>query len=261
MPDQSIIPREIEGFNSYINQTNDYLILGSPTNAVRFGWTAQNLSDWQGFQSDWNPLYLKYSDKKESYTTAIKNSLIAIVLNAITYDRENKLILKIKATVGLTPDDCAVFKIPLSYVGTMMTKLAGKTGGDKHKTTMTDEKVYPELKPIGGGFLKIGASLESKESGRPHKPEGYDLLEYKVAVFYSGTSDLPTQLNDARFTPGYSSKASFMLDTNVFTSNLPATTLGEAVPLKVAVFFFRWAKSKHPTLDGPWNGPFTTPLL
>jgi hypothetical protein len=95
MPDRSIIPREIEEFNSYITQSNIYLILGSPTNAVRFGWTAQNLLDWQDIGTEWEPLYFKYSDKKEYYTTAIKNSLVAIVAKAIVYDRENKLILKI----------------------------------------------------------------------------------------------------------------------------------------------------------------------
>jgi hypothetical protein len=261
MPDRSIIPREIEEFNSYIIHTNDYLILGSPTNAVRFGWTAQNLLDWQAFRTEWELLYFKYSDKKEYYTTAIKNSLVAIVAKAIVYDRENKLILKIKATVGLTPDDCAVFKIPISFVSPGLTKLAGKSGGDKNKTTITEEKVFPQIKPVGGGFVKIGANLFSKESGRPHKPEGYDMLEYKVAVFYSGTADTPTQVSDPRLSLAYSSKAGFMADLNVYTSNLPVLVADAVPPAKMAVFFFRWAKSKHPNLDGPWSGPFKTVLL
>ena len=256
-----IIPRDIDGFNSYINQTSNYLPIGSPTNAVRFGWTSQNLSDWQAFQSDWNPLFLLYSDKEESYTTAIKNKLVGIINKAIIYDRENKLILKIKATVGLTMDDCAIFRIPEIFASFQMSKLPGVSGTDKNKTTSTSELVYPELKPVGGGLLKIDCFVEKKSSGRACKPDGFDLIEYKVAVFYSGTSGLPTEFTDARFSLGYSSKASFILDTNVFTTNLPATKPGVAVPLKMAVFFFRWAKSKHPTLDGPWSGTFSTPLL
>ncbi|MGD0710660.1 MAG: hypothetical protein ABR968_05705 [Bacteroidales bacterium] len=261
MPDRSIIPRDIDKFNSYITRTNDYLILGSPTNAERFGWTAQNLSDWQAFRTEWEPLFFKYSDRKDTYTTAIKNSMEAIIANAIIYDRENKLILKIKATVGLTVTDCYTFSIPISYSMPRLSTPQGEKSADTHKTTMTEERVFPQLKPVGGGMIKIDCFQFVKGSGRAHKPEGYDLLEYKVAVFYSGTSDIPTQFTDTRLTLGYSSKASFMLNTNVFTSNLPATELGEAVPLKMAVFFFRWAKSKHPDLDGPWSGPFNTPLL
>jgi hypothetical protein len=261
MPDQSIIPRDIDGFNIYLSQTNDHLILGSPTNAVRFGWTSQNLSDWQDFKSDWDPLYFKYSDKKGGYTTAIKTKLEVIIAKAIIYDRENKLILKVKSTVGLTPDDCIIFKVPKSYAITSLSPHQSAMTSEPNKTTTTSERVFPQLKPVGGGLVKIDCLLWEKGSGRAHKPEGYDLIEYKVAVFYSGTSDLPTQFTDARFSLGYSSKASFMLDTNVFTSNLPATEPGAAVPLKMAVFFFRWAKSKHPNLNGPWSGPFTTPLL
>ena len=33
----SIIPRDIKGFNQYLNQTCAYLMIGTPTNAVRFG--------------------------------------------------------------------------------------------------------------------------------------------------------------------------------------------------------------------------------
>lgn len=261
MPDRSIIPREIEEFNSYIIHTNDYLILGSPTNAVRFGWTAQNLLDWQTFRTDWNPLYFKYSDKERSYTTVIRNKLEGIIANAIVYDRENKLILKIKATVGLTPDDCAIFNIPLNFVTPGLTKLAGASGGDKNKTTITEKKVYPDIKPIGGGFVKLACHEETTGSGRAHKPEGYDLVEYKVAVFYSGTADTPTQVSDPRLSLAYSSKAGFIADMNVYTSNLPALAADAVPPAKMAVFFFRWAKSKHPNLDGPWSWPFKTVLL
>jgi hypothetical protein len=132
---------------------------------------------------------------------------------------------------------------------------------DINKTSMTEEKVYPRIKPVGGGFVDIGAYVEKKESGRPRKPDGYDLLEYKVAVFYSGTADVPTQVDDARLTLAYSTKAGFMADTTIYKSNLPVLAAGAVPPAKMAVFFFRWAKSKHPDLDGPWSGPFKTVLL
>ncbi len=259
--ERTIIPRDIEGFNLYINQTNDYLILGSPTNAVRFGWTAQNLSDWQDFRTDWEPLYFSYSDKKGGYTTAIKTKLETIIANAVIYDRENKLILKVKATVGLTVDDCTIFRIPQSYASPQMIKLPGTSIADKNKTIATLEGVYPRLLPTIGGFVKVECFLEIAESGRAHKPEGYDLVEYAVAVFYRGTTNLPTAATDTRLTVVHSSKATFVLQTATMTSNLPALAEDAIEPSKIAIFFFRWAKSKHPNLDGPWSGPFKTPLL
>jgi hypothetical protein len=87
------------------------------------------------------------------------------------------------------------------------------------------------------------------------------LVEYAIGIFNSGTSGLPTHSTDPRLTLGYSSKARFILPTAGMTNNLPALSAGAIEPLRFAVVFFRWAKSKHPTLDGPWSGPFTTPLL
>lgn len=261
MPDRSIIPRDIEGFNSYISITNDYLILGSPTNAVRFGWTSQNLLDWQAFRTEWDPLYFQYSDRKGSYTTVIKTSLEAIIANAIIYDWDNKLTLKIKATVGLDASDCSAFRIPLFYSLPLTSKSSVAKSGDTNKTSITLEGVYPRITPKGGGFVEIACHLVSEGSGRAHKPHGYDLAEYKVAVFYSGTAGVPTHAEDPRLSLAYSSRAGFRLDTTVFTSNLPILAANAVPPAKMAVFFFRWAKSKHPNLDGPWSGPFNTPLL
>jgi len=259
--ERAIIPRDIDGFNIYINETNDHLVLGSPTNAVRYNWTSQNLSDWQGFQSDFNKLYLLYSNRKGSYTTDIKNDLENIVKAAVGYDKVNKLILKVKATVGLDSTDCSTFRIPFSYASPLSGSQSAAPSKDKHKTIATDEAVYASLVPVIGGFVKIDCHLEAEGSGRPHKPAGCDLVEYKTGVFYWGTENLPAHAEDTRLNLAYSSRASFVLDTTAMTTNLPAIKEGTIEPTKLAVFFFRWAKSKHPGLDGPWSGPFSTKLL
>jgi hypothetical protein len=261
MPDQSIIPRDIEGFNIYLTLTNNFIITGSPQKYVQYNWTAQNLSDWQAFKTEWDPLFFKYSDRKGGYTTDIKNDLENIILAAIAYDKVNKLILKVKATVGLTSEDCSTFRIPQSYASPLSNSHEVAQGGDKHKTTMTGEAVYPRMKPMGGGFVEICCHPKAEGSGRAHKPDGFDLVEYKVAVFYWGTKNLPAHATDNRLSTAYSSKAGFTLDTTNFTTNLTAVAEGDIEPTKLAVFFFRWAKSKHPELDGPWSGPFNTPLL
>jgi hypothetical protein len=258
---KTTIPRDIKGFNQFIIQTCAYLILGAPTNAVRFNWTAAALAQWQLFLSQWTPLFNLYSNKKESYTTVTKTKLEGIIANAVIYAKTNKLIELIKATASLNADDCAMFNLPQSLaVPSVSTHSIAKTK-ELDKTIVSPEAVYPKLIPLVGGFLKIKAFTNITQSGRAHKLKGFDLLEYAVGIFNSGTSGLPTHASDPRLTVDHSSKASFILSTASLTANIPALAAGATEPLRFAVIFFRWAKSKHPTLDGPWNGPFTTPLL
>ena len=116
MYSKTIIPRDIKGFNQFISQTCAYLILGTPTNAVRFNWTPAYLSAWQAFLTAWMPLFTLYSNKKESYTSVTKTKLDGIIGNAIIYARTNKLIELIKATASLNADDCVMFNLPQTLV-------------------------------------------------------------------------------------------------------------------------------------------------
>jgi hypothetical protein len=257
----TIIPRSIKVFNTYIVKTNAYLILGSPTNAVRFNWTAANLTAWQNFLSLWTPLFNLYSDKKESYTTAIKNKLLGIIGNAVIYAQTNKLIELVKATASLNADDCAVFNLPAKLAIPSTSTHSVTKAKELDKTIIPSELVYPKIIPIGGGILHIKAYTEKAQSGRPHKLKSFDLLEYAIGVFYLGTTGLPTHPTDVRLAIAHSSKANFKIPTNAMTSNLTALAAGATEPSKIAVMFFRWAKSKFPDLDGPWSVAFTTPIL
>jgi hypothetical protein len=261
MPNHSIIPRNIKAFNLFITQTCAYLILGTPTNAVRFNWTAANLTAWQAFLTAWNPKYLLYANRKGGYTTDIKTDLEAIIANAVLYAHTNKLIELIRATVSLNALDCSTFNLPatLAVVSTGGLRTAVTT--EANKTIATTELVYPKLIPTAGGFVQVLCFTEVAKSGRSHKLEGYDLVEHAVGVFYLGSANLPTHATDGRLTTAHSSKAGYILPTASLTANLTALTAGTVEPAKIAVFFFRWSKSKHPEHDGPWSGPFTTPLL
>jgi len=258
----AIIPRGIKEFDLYIRQTYAYLILGTPTNASRYNWTAIFVAQWLAYLNQWTPLYLLYEDKKGGYTTDVKNDLLAIIENAIKYAEENKLIELIRATAVLTSKDCSTWHLPAS--------LALPTGGTHHiltETTETDrtapttEAVFPKLIAQTGGMVRCKCYTEAAESGRAHKLAGFDLIEYSFGVFYSGTANLPTVATDTRLTIAHSSKASFVLPTAGITDNLTALAAGAAAPAKILVIFFRHAKSKHPTLDGPWSVAFITVLL
>jgi len=257
----TIIPRSIDKFDEFLIRTCAYLILGSPTNAVRFNWTQASLSAWQAFLTAWTPLFNLYSDKKAGYTTNVKNKLEGIISNAVIYARNNKLIELVRATASLNTDDCSAFGLPAKLAIPSTSTHSATKSKELDKSIIPDEQVYVKFLPIGGGILHIRAFTMKAESGRPHKLKGFDLLEYAVAVFYSTATNLPTLPNDPRLTYGYSSKANFKLPTLNTTTKLTAIAVGAATPLKIAVFFFRWAKSKHPDLDGPWSGPLTTPVL
>ena len=252
MADRSYIPHSIGGFDTFITKTNAYLVLGTPTNAVHFNWTAANLTAWQGFKNQWMPLHAQYADKQGQRTTAITEQLHIIIANAIAYAKANRLIELIKATLTLTALDCETFNLPVSNA-------APNTGGGTHtnntqsaataRTLPTADLVYPKIKPEGGGVVRCQCYTLAVASGRAHKLAGFDLVEYSWAVFAAGTAGLPTDANDARLVRDHSSRASFLLATGTNNTN------------KVLVIFFRWAKSKNASLDGPWNGPFGTPVL
>ncbi|HEX7413891.1 MAG TPA: hypothetical protein VF411_07570 [Bacteroidia bacterium] len=246
--EHSLINRSITGFNGFITKTTPFLIVltGGIPNWTRYNWTNPNLVFWQGILSQWQPLYAQYLDKKQR-TTALKDQLHALITLLVDYDKPNKLILKIKATVGATITDCETFNVPLSYA----VNAGGPTAGTPAQTSRslpTAELVYPKLKPMGGGAVK-NACYPLNGKGRAHKLKGFDLVEFVWGVFAAGTTNLPTDANDPRLALGHSTHADFLLPTGTNNAN------------KVLIIFFRWAKSKHPNLNGPWNGPFTTPIF
>jgi hypothetical protein len=261
MADHTNIPRTIKGFNQYINQTCAYLMIGTPTNAVRFNWTPADVTAWIGFQTAWAPLFLLYSDRKGSYTTDIKNSLLKIIAQAVVYDKEHKLIFKVKGTSDLSAQDCSTFNLPQKLAMPVSGAHSLPAVHIASKTIVTDEPVYPKLIPLSGGYLKVECFIEATKSGRARKLQGFDEVEYAIGVFLSGTANTPLVPTDARLTTDYSSKADFTIATAGLTNNIPVVAPGTLQPNKMAVLFFRWAKSKHPNLNGPWSGPFTTPLL
>ncbi|MGD0710338.1 MAG: hypothetical protein ABR968_04085 [Bacteroidales bacterium] len=254
------IPRTIKEFNTFITTVCAYLVLGSPTNATRLGITATMLAQLQAYLSQWNPLYASYLNRKGTYTTALRNSLLGIIDAMVLYDKINKVIEKVKATANLTTEDCSVFNLPQGLSMALPTAHSVPVAEKSERTLVTVEAVYPKLISEVGGYVKVKVYTAAVHTGRAKKLKGFDLLDYAVAVFYSGTGNLPTHATDSRLTQGHSSKASFVVETPGMTSNLPVLTATQVEPLKIAVFFFRWAKSKHTDQDGPWSGPFTVVL-
>ena len=269
MSQHTIISRDIKGFDTYIRNTNAYLLLStliegvSTQNSTRYNWTAAQLTAWQGFLASWLSLYPKWDDKKGQRTEAIEIDLKAIITNAINYDKAQKLIALIRATTPLVALDCTTFNLPKSLVtplghgGTVHLPTTGSTA----RTKPTMETIFAKLIPQTGGFVHNKLYEESAETGRPHKLKGFDLIEYSYGVFYSDEPNKPTDPADPRLKIAHSSKASFILPTAGIVNNLHALAAGAVPPAKVLIIWFRWAKSKHPDLDGPWSVMYITVLL
>lgn len=231
-------------------------------NSTRFGFGANSynsttttiLQAWQAYLAQWIVLFPKWQDKKGQRSQAITDALHLIIDNVIADDKTgNKYILKIKSISGLTALDCTTFNLPV--------KLASPLGGGSHvhtttpaataRTIATSEQVFAKLIPVGGNQIKCKCYKKSTDK-RAGKLKGFDLVEAMWALFPNvlplGTT-LPTDASDSRLTPAHSTKADFLLSTGTGNAG------------KTLVVFFRWAKSKHPTLDGPWSGPFIVTVL
>ena len=247
MSDRSLVPRSIVQFNIFLLKTTAYLLAGTPTNWSRFGWTAAEIAQWQGFLAQWIPLYTAYSDKKGQRTTGIKDQLYTIIAACVALCKNNHLLLSIQATRSVSVTDLETFNLPATDV----------TGETAHhvtaRTAATVDLVYPTLKPVGGGMIRCKCFTEAAKSGRAHKLKGFDLVEFRYVVVTAATATvpavIPTDPESAALTSGDSSKASFLLPTGTANSG------------KLLCIFFRWTNSKHPELDGPWSTCFTSPIF
>ena len=248
MPSQeTLIPRSIKGFNLYIIKTTAYLLAGTPVNWSRFGWSAAEMADWEGFLTTWEPLFTLYSDRKGGYTTNIKNQLYGIIKACVDLNKSNHLLKSIEATRNVTVTDLETFNLSLANI----------SGNEPHhvtaRTAPATELVYPTLKPIGGGIIRCKCFTEAAASGRPKKLKGFDMIEYTYKVIAQATdkglANVPTDPNDTTLTLKYTTKANFLLPTGTNNSG------------KIVCIFFRWVNSKHPDLNGPWNVCATTTIL
>ena len=184
--DKTNIPRDIKGYGKFIVQTNAYLIQGVPENYIRFGWSAANLSAWQAFQTEWAPIFQLYLDKKGGYTTDKKNDLINIIDATVLYDKQNKLIYKVKATSGLTSIDCSTFNLPLSLSNPVPSTHSPVVPLSKDKTILVTVAVYPKLIAEAGGFVHIKAYLKRLRQGVPISLKGSTCLSISGLFFIRG---------------------------------------------------------------------------
>jgi len=234
MASSARIPRGIDDFNPFIITTTAYLQMGDPNNAVRLGIVDSELADWKKLASDWQPLYLMYSDKKKSRTTAIKDQLLSIIQSCVDLDKDNRLLDRIAASPNVTIVDMETFNIKKGVLQ--------KTTRTIPTTPITDA-VTVTLQPLGGGSVSV--KCYSITGTRASILEDADSVQYSYLIGLTP----PTSIESAGMVKELSTKASFTLQ------------LGAANSAKYLYIYFRWYDTKRPELSGPWSSLQSTLLL
>lgn len=235
MADNSRIPRSMEGFNTYIINTNNHLLAGEPTtNAERLGILPTEMTQWTSFATDWSPLYSRYSDKKNSRTSAVIDEMRLINEDCIAFDQDNRILDRIASSPNVTVSDLSLFNIKRG----LMQKSTRSVS-----TTPISEPVMAAMQPIGGGSFAI--KCRSASGSRASIIAGADCVQF----VYSVGDTPPTSAESTGLSKDISSKASFTL------------ALGAANSAKYLYIYFRWYNTKHPELAGTWSAMQTSLIL
>ena len=228
------IPRGIDDCSQYLVSTNNYLDSGSPNNAERLGILPEETVKWSGFTNRYLPLYLLYSDKKNSRTTAIKNQLLSIIDEVANFDQRCHLLDRIAASPNVTIADMSTFNIKKGVLQKTTRSVA---------TTPLTNQVAASIQPLGGGSVNIKCRNLSSE--RAAIDEGANCVQYAFKV----GDTAPVSADAENLRREISTKAFFVL------------ALGPGSSAKNLYIYFRWYNTKHPELAGPWSALMTTLIL
>ena len=234
MPDGSRIPRSIDRFHPYITNTTAYLKTGTPTNAERLGLNTEELATWEGFLTEWNPLYALYSDKKNGRTTAVTDRSHNTIQKCVMFDQTHHILDRIAASANVTIVDMETFNIKKGILQKPTRTIP---------VSAITEKLTVTLQAIGGGTVTIKCYGVSAQ--RAGIRAGADSVQYAYMV---GTT-LPTSIK----APG--------LTFELTTRAVLTLALGAENTAQYLYIYFRWYSTKRPKLSGPWSELNTTLIL
>ena len=228
------MPRAIDVFNSYLMNTNAYLKMGTPSNAERLGLLPTEVDRWSYLLVQWTPLYSKYSDKKNSRTTAVKDQLLELIGIATDFDQSVHFLDRIAASPNVTIVDMETFNIKKGVLQ--------KTTRTVPVTPIT-EAVVASIQPLGGGTVVLKC---------------YTVTGQRASI-YSG-ADSVQFLYQVGDTPPVSAEVPG-LNKELSTKAIITLSLGAGSSGKNLYIYFRWYNTKHPELSGPWSALQTSLIL
>jgi hypothetical protein len=194
-------------------------------NYIRLGMIDTEMNSWTGFKNQWNALYILYSDKEESRTTAIKNKL-RDVQKAFKFFAQ-PLLTMMTGIRTVTDDDAAVLHIVIHRAPPV------------HPVTPIDQIPAFSATPMGGSEIKF--------SVRPtHDTKRASRLPEATAV-------------ELRYEVGDVAPVSAVVCTNMFqsTKSIFILALPDASKGKMLHVSARWIVANDPARNGPWSGMFS----
>jgi len=225
--DRSRVSRAKSKFNSYIRDTDDYLLTTPPgaiINWQRLGVTGSQIDKWHNFRAAWDLLYPKYTLKKESRTTAIKEKMDKIIKDFIVFSRD--VLNMISGIDTSTIDDLLVFNIK------------AKDLRDTEPTPIhSTEAPYMDMKNKTGGQIRIRARV-TEDATRASMLPDYE-LEMKYIILPADAVP-PTSPTAAGMLTELSTKALFVFDADM------------ANQTKILYAYFRFRHLHTKQFNGPW---------
>ena len=224
------IPRTPEEMNTYLETTSPHL----EKNFERLNITLEEKTQWVGVKFRWTPLFVKFSDKYNSCTPAVRNEIYELIEEIVDLDRENMLLDRIASAPEATSADWDIFGI-------------GRSGRSRSVKGSSQspivEMVHAIVQPIGGGTVRV--KCYSNGGGRAGIIDTADCIQY----LYMVGSTPPVSVNEVGLVKEVSTKGNFTLQA------------GQANVGKSLFLYFRWYSIKHPEIAGPWSNLQATILL
>ena len=235
MGNSTRIPRGIDEYHDYMGVTSSYLTAGTPTsNGARLGLLPEEITQWGEFGSQTAALYLKYIDKKNSRTTAIKDELLSVINETVAFDKKFHILDRIASSLNATISDLATFNIKSGVTAKAIRSVPQSPINELVTTTIT---------PVGGGSVSIKCYSSSGQRAGILEPA--DSVQY----LYMVGSTPPSSAEDDGLKLGISTKGIFTLQTGPGSSG------------KNLYIYFRWFNSKHTEIAGPWSSLQATLIL
>jgi hypothetical protein len=232
----SRIPDSIAKFNSYINNTDDWLKAissGVITNRERLTLTAQNGTDWSGYRDDWRDNIYPILSDPATVTTTVKSQARTLRNSFRTF--ANPLLDIIAACPAAIAMDEKKFNLVLN---------ANRDTTVTHKGKIEDVPIV-SIKGIGGGQMKCRVRT-TEDASRASMHELADLIEVRYMI---GIPNNPGPIPNPSDVPTVElATSSFISKKAIFIMELPPASAG-----KHLFAFVRWVNASNAQNSGPWT--------
>jgi hypothetical protein len=229
MADKSRVPKQIQKFNTYINETDDRLLEVNPDTGnpwwTDYGMPAGEQADWHNRRLLWrDTIFADYSDPEKS--TSIAKQKVRNFIPAFSVFAKKPLDRIVVSDVA-DEDEETIFRIKL------------ERAEPSHPTTAIETDCVGAVRSIRLGTAKISVR-SSTDTSRASIAEDADSVQVSYIVRDAGAPDIADP-NDKLMTKTLFFEAQFDLD-------LGSDNQGRWVNI-----YFRWYLSRYPQFAGPWS--------